>query len=75
MSSGWNSLLKAFGGELDDLKPVIYTQSQDGIGTFLRLIVGPLESEQAAEELCVCIRETGGEQYCRVSEYQGEPIG
>ena len=75
VSSGWNSLLKAFGGELGDLKPVIYTQSQEGIGTFLRLIVGPLDNEQAAEELCDRIRETGGEQYCRVSEYQGEPIG
>lgn len=75
VSSGWNSLLKAFGDELEDLKPVIYTQSQEGIGTFLRLIVGPLENEQDAEQLCNRIRETGGEQYCRVSEYQGEPIG
>jgi TolA-binding protein len=75
VSSGWNSLLKAFGDELEDMKPLIYTQSQDGIGTFLRLIVGPLDSEAQAEELCNRIRETGGEQYCRVSEYQGEPIG
>ncbi|WP_262691818.1 SPOR domain-containing protein [Kordiimonas aestuarii] len=75
VSSGWNSLLKAFGSELTDLKPLIYTQSQEGIGTFLRLIVGPLESEGDAEALCDRIRATGGEQYCRVSEYQGEPIG
>ncbi|WP_417449595.1 SPOR domain-containing protein [Kordiimonas sp.] len=74
VASGWNSLLKAFSGPLKDLNPVIYTQSQEGIGTFLRLIVGPLESESAAESLCNRIRETGGEQYCRVSEYQGEPI-
>lgn len=75
VASGWSSLEKAFGSELEDMKPLIYTQSQEGIGTFLRLIVGPLESEEQAEELCTRIRETGGEQYCRVSEYQGEPIG
>jgi TolA-binding protein len=75
VASGWGSLLRAFSGELEDMKPLIYTQSQEGIGTFLRLIVGPLESEAQAEELCNRIRETGGEQYCRVSEYQGEPIG
>lgn len=74
VSSGWSSLFRAFGGDLQGLTPLVYTQSQEGIGTFLRLIVGPLETETEAESLCETIRESGGEQYCRVSEYQGEPV-
>lgn len=74
VSGGWSALYRAFSGELEGLQPLIYTQSQDGIGTFLRLIVGPLEREEDAELLCENIRASGGEQYCRVSEYQGEPI-
>lgn len=74
VSSGWSSLYRAFASELDGLTPLIYVQSQEGIGTFLRLIVGPMEREADAQLLCENIRATGGEQYCRVSEYQGEPI-
>jgi cell division septation protein DedD len=74
VSTGWTGLTQAFGGELDGLTPLIYTQSQEGIGTFLRLIAGPLINEQEANALCGRIRQTAGEQYCRVSEYQGEPV-
>lgn len=74
VSSGWTGLQQAFGGDLEGLTPLIYTQSQEGIGTFLRLIAGPLINEQEADALCGRIRETAGEQYCRVSEYQGEPV-
>ncbi len=74
VASGWSSLFRAFGADLQGLTPLVYTQSQEGIGTFLRLIVGPVETETEAESLCETIRADGGEQYCRVSEYQGEPI-
>ncbi len=74
VDSGWSALYRAFSGQLDGLSPRIYTQNQEGIGTFLRLIVGPLEREEDAELLCDNIRAVGGEQYCRVSEYQGEPL-
>ncbi|MBL4837306.1 MAG: hypothetical protein JKY34_06985 [Kordiimonadaceae bacterium] len=75
VSSGWTGLEQSFGTSLNGLTPLIYTQSQEGIGTFLRLIAGPLISEQEATELCGRIRENASEQYCRVTEYQGEPIG
>ncbi|MBV1901530.1 MAG: hypothetical protein KUG56_07650 [Kordiimonadaceae bacterium] len=75
VSSGWTGLEQSFGTSLNGLTPLIYTQSQEGIGTFLRLIAGPLISEQEATELCGRIRENASEQYCRVAEYQGEPIG
>lgn len=75
VSSGWSGLTQAFGGDLEGLTPLIYTQSQEGIGTFLRLIAGPLINEQEANALCGRIRQSATEQYCRVSEYQGEPVG
>lgn len=74
VASGWRSLFNAFSNQLQGLEPRVYTQSQEGIGTFLRLIVGPMENEGQANALCDRIRATGGEQYCRVSEYQGEPL-
>jgi len=75
VSSGWSGLTQTFGGDLEGLTPLIYTQSQEGIGTFLRLIAGPLINEQEATALCSRIRQSASEQYCRVSEYQGEPVG
>jgi len=74
VASGWKSLVRAFGADLNGLTPLVYVQSQDGIGTFLRLIAGPLMSEQEAQSLCDRIRKNASEQYCRVSEYQGEPV-
>ncbi len=75
VSSGWSGLEQNFGMDLNGLTPLIYTQSQEGIGTFLRLIAGPLINEQEATDLCGRIRQNANEQYCRVTEYQGEPIG
>ena len=75
VSSGWSGLEQNFGMDLNGLTPLIYTQSQEGIGTFLRLIAGPLINEQEATDLCGRIRQTATEQYCRVTEYQGEPVG
>lgn len=75
VGSGWSGLTQAYQNDLKGLTPLIYTQSQEGIGTFLRLIAGPLISEQEASALCDRIRKIGTEQYCKVSEYQGEPIG
>lgn len=74
VSSGWAGLMQAFGNDLEGLTPLIYTQSQEGIGTFLRLIAGPLINEQEATALCDRIKRGVNEQYCRVSEYQGEPV-
>jgi len=74
VDSGWAGLRDSFGNSLEGLTPLIYTQSQEGIGTFLRLIAGPLISEQEANSLCSRIKEEASEQYCRVSEYQGEPV-
>jgi hypothetical protein len=54
---------------------LIYVQNQEGIGSFMRLVVGPLNNEEEAEVLCSRIKEANEDQYCRVSEYQGEPIG
>lgn len=74
VDSGWAGLMDSFGNSLEGLTPLIYTQSQEGIGTFLRLIAGPLINEQEATSLCARIKEEASEQYCRVSEYQGEPV-
>ena len=75
VASGWAGLMQGLGGDLEGLTPLIYTQSQEGIGTFLRLIAGPLINKQEANALCTRIRQSASEQYCRVSEYQGEPVG
>lgn len=74
VDSGWAGLMDSFGNSLEGLTPLIYTQSQEGIGTFMRLIAGPLINEQEATSLCARIKEVASEQYCRVSEYQGEPV-
>lgn len=75
VTSGWNGLARSFSNDLQGLTPLIYVQSQEGIGSFMRLVVGPLINEQEAEALCSRIKEANQDQYCRVSEYQGEPIG
>ncbi|WP_374764611.1 SPOR domain-containing protein [Yunchengibacter salinarum] len=70
----WNRMKSTFVGELQGMTPRVYVQSQEGIGTFLRLIAGPLPSEQAARAACDRIRDQQDTQYCRISEYQGEPL-
>jgi len=75
VSSGWSNLAQAYAGDLQGLTPLLYVQSQEGIGTFMRLVAGPLINEQEADALCTRIKRISADQYCRVSEYQGEPIG
>ncbi len=74
VGSGWNNLAQTFAGDLQGLTPLLYVQSQEGIGTFMRLVAGPLINEQEADALCGRIKRVSPDQYCRVSEYQGEPI-
>lgn len=75
VDSGWSNLAQTFAGDLQGLTPLLYVQSQEGIGTFMRLVAGPLINEQEADALCTRIKRVSPDQYCRVSEYQGEPIG
>lgn len=75
VSSGWGNLAQTYAGDLQGLTPLLYIQSQEGIGTFMRLVAGPLINEQEADALCTRIKRISADQYCRVSEYQGEPIG
>lgn len=75
VDSGWSNLAQTFAGDLQGLTPLLYIQSQEGIGTFMRLVAGPLINEQEADALCTRIKRVSPDQYCRVSEYQGEPIG
>lgn len=74
VSSGWANLAQTYAGDLQGLTPLLYIQSQEGIGTFMRLVAGPLINEQEADALCTRIKRISADQYCRVSEYQGEPI-
>lgn len=75
VSGGWSNLAQSFASDLQGLTPLLYVQSQEGIGTFMRLVAGPLINEQEADALCTRIKRVSPDQYCRVSEYQGEPIG
>ncbi len=75
VSGGWNNLAQTYASDLQGLTPLLYVQSQEGIGTFMRLVAGPLINEQEADALCSRIKRISADQYCRVSEYQGEPIG
>lgn len=75
VSSGWANLAQSYASDLQGLTPLLYVQSQEGIGTFMRLVAGPLINEQEADALCTRIKRISADQYCRVSEYQGEPIG
>ena len=74
VTSGWSNLAQTYSSDLQGLTPLLYVQSQEGIGTFMRLVAGPLISEQEADALCTRIKRVSADQYCRVSEYQGEPI-
>ena len=74
VGNGWNNLAQTFAGDLQGLTPLLYVQSQEGIGTFMRLVAGPLINEQEADALCGRIKRISPDQYCRVAEYQGEPI-
>lgn len=69
----WSDLTQQF-NELDQLTAKIYVQNQEGIGTFLRLIAGPYETNEAATAACGRINAVEADQYCRVSEYQGENL-
>jgi len=75
VNSGWSNLAQSYSSDLQGLTPLLYVQSQEGIGTFMRLVAGPLINEQEADALCTRIKRISADQYCRVSEYQGEPIG
>ncbi|UTW53803.1 SPOR domain-containing protein [Kordiimonas sp. SCSIO 12610] len=69
----WENLTSTF-SELDLLKPKLYVQNQEGIGTFLRLIAGPYETSDAAAAACERINQVDTDQYCRISEFQGEDL-
>lgn len=71
---GWAGLQTRFADMLVDLTPLIYTQTQAGVGQFLRLIVGPVATQQDAEDICAAIRDVDTDQYCRVTDYQGDPL-
>jgi len=73
VSGGWASILSAY-SELEGTTPLIFTQSQEGVGDFLRLITGPYSSEQLAEQACERIKQVSSEQYCRVSTYEGNTL-
>lgn len=75
VNSGWSNIAQTFASDLQGLTPLVYVQSQEGIGTFMRLVAGPLINEQEADALCTRIKQVSPDQYCRVAEYQGEPIG
>lgn len=74
VGSGWAALARNYANDLQGLTPLLYVQSQEGIGSFMRLVAGPLINEQEADALCSRIKQNNTDQYCRVSEYQGEPI-
>ena len=71
----WEGFQRRFGDMLSGLVPVVYVQSQEGIGTFLRLIVGPFDTRADAGLLCEALQGRDPNQYCRTSEYQGDPVG
>lgn len=75
VNSGWANIERSFAADLNGLTPLVYTQSQEGIGSFMRLVAGPLLNEQEAEALCGRLKQVNPDQYCRIAEYQGEPIG
>ncbi len=75
IQNGWQSIKEYYGADLADLSPVVYRQNQEGIGTFMRLIIGPFSDESAANALCNKLRQRSSDQYCTVTDYQGEKIG
>ncbi len=70
----WAAFQRVFDLELGSLNARVYTQTQAGIGDFLRLIAGPLETQKDAESLCRTIKARAREQYCETSEFQGDPL-
>lgn len=74
VASGWSNIERSYSADLNGLTPLVYSQSQEGIGSFMRLVAGPLLNEQEAEALCGRLKTVSPDQYCRVAEYQGEPI-
>jgi len=74
VSGGWSGLQQRLNQVISDFQPLIFSQNQPGIGRFLRLIVGPLSNEQEAEALCNDIRGIDSEQYCRVTDYEGDSL-
>ncbi len=67
----WQNFVSSY-SEIDQLKAKIYVQNQEGVGTFLRLIAGPFDTNEAATAACGRITQVNADQYCRVSEFQGE---
>jgi small-conductance mechanosensitive channel len=69
----WQDLVSSY-SEIDQLKAKIYIQNQEGVGTFLRLIAGPFDTNEAATVACGRITQVSADQYCKVSEFQGEDL-
>lgn len=71
---GWRQLAAAFGAPLSELKPYVVTEQQDGLGSFIKLQAGPLNSQQAADELCATLKRMSGDQFCAVMRLAGDPL-
>lgn len=70
----WSAFQRVFGEELGSLEAVVAVQNQEGIGEFLRLIAGPVASEEDAESICTAIKVRAREQFCVATSFQGDPL-
>jgi hypothetical protein len=69
---GWDTLQEQFPNEIGALKPRLAPFADPQRGDFLRLIAGPVASEDAAQAICETLRQTGA--YCAVTAYMGRKM-
>ena len=69
--SGWRELSARHAGLLEGMQPVLSVLDMGEFGgEFLRLKVGPVADEAAAEALCAEFTTAG--EYCVITDYSGE---
>ncbi len=70
--TGWLKLNSEHGDNLKGLTPYVVTIEIDKLGTFYRLLLGPLANRKAAEDKCALLKAVG--QFCKAVQLTGERL-
>ena len=71
---GWRSTQTGLSPLLDTKHPRVFEQEQPGVGTFLRVVVGPYETMDEATTVCEMIRSRASDQFCRAVAFGGDRL-
>ncbi|GHF27183.1 hypothetical protein GCM10017044_22790 [Kordiimonas sediminis] len=72
--AGWDILRNALSPILDAKNARVAEDNQSGVGSVLRLLVGPYDSLDEAARACAEIKNRASDQYCEATQYMGNAL-